>query len=343
MKAKQISTILISVMFSLNAFALTIGNWQGAPQGDPNVPAGSGKWTDAYWNKPPVRLPLGPSVSGNEIKIIKSGSSCVLDCNVGSYECKLSIGGGADLIAAPKLEIVNGGSVGMGEIRVGSGGSSANGGFGGLFQTGGTLTLNHKLYIGRFGTSSTNPNEGKGFYTISGGTLTYAAANSEGGLYVGAAGSDGPAEGTFTVAGKGGKINVRKLYVGSDGKNAKGTGTLEFELEPDGVSAINVAEAVLLDASADESKAILVVNADMSAPKTDIVLINIEGANSATGVFDTINGAAAAEGCDVLLKADDGDYNYKLTYNGGSGNDIALKFVNLTPKAQAADANAAKK
>lgn len=330
------------VLISSNAFALTIGNWQGAPQGDPNVPAGSGKWTDAYWNKPPVRLPLGPSVSGNEIKIIRAGSNCVLDANAGSYDCKLSIGGGADLITAPKLEIANGGTVGLGEIRVGSGGSSGSGPYGCLFQTGGTLTLNHKLYVGRFGTSSSNPNEGKGFFTISGGTLNYSPTNPEGGLYVGAAGSNGPAEGTFTVAGKGGKINVRKLCVGSDGKNAKGTGTLEFELEPEGVSAINVAEAVLIDASTDESKAILVVNADMSAPKTDIVLVNIEGANPATGVFDTINGAAAAEGSDVVLKAGDGDYNYKLTYKGGSGNDIALKFVKLTPKAQAADANAAK-
>jgi len=330
------------VIISSTGFALTMGNWQGAPDGDSNKPAGSGNWKDAYWNKPPVLLPAAPGMPGAEIKVIKPRTSCIVDSNVGTYDCKLSIGGGADLITAPKLEIANGGNLGMGEIRVGSGGSSASGTFGCLVQSGGTLIMNHKLFVGRYGTSGSNPNDGKGFFTISGGTLTYAPSNSEGGLYVGAAGSDGTSEGTFTIAGKAGKINVRKLYVGSDGKNAKGTGTIEFEMEADGVSAIKAAESVLLDASKDESKANLVINADMSAPKTDIMLIETAGGNTVAGVFDAVNGGAGTEGSQVVLKAGDGEYNYTLTYKGGNGNDIALKFVKFTPKAQAADANAAK-
>jgi len=341
----SIAIFTLIIIFAGISSALTMGNWQGAPDSDANKPAGTGNWTDPYWNKPPVALPAAPGTPGAEIKIIKPGASCTINSNVGTYDCKISIGGGADLATAPKLEITNGGNLGIGETRVGSGGSASSGAIGCLIQTGGTLTLSNKLFIGRYGTSTTNPNEGKGFYTISGGTLTYLATSTEGGLYVGAAGSGGVSEGTFTIAGKQPKINLKKIYIGGDGKKCAGNGIIEFELDVNGVSPAKITDGVYLDMFGEQSKAMLTVNADASAPKTDIMLIETEGGSPVNGVFDTANGNPAPEGAEVVLKAADGSYSYKLTYTGGSGNDIMLKFVKFTPAANsaAAEPNTAKK
>lgn len=340
---KQITAILtLTILLTSIGTCATMGNWQGAPAGDANKPAGSGNWTDPYWNNPPVALPAAPGMAGYEIKVTKPGSSCMVGSDVGAYDCILSIGGGADLGTAAKVEIAEGGNIGMNEVRVGAGGSASSGAIGFLNQTGGTMTLNGKVFIGRFGTSSTNPNEGKGFYSVSGGTLACTAA-ADGGMYIGAAGSYGAAEGTFTVAGKSGKINLKKLYVGSDGKKGKGNGTIEFELESDGVSAIKIADGVYLDLSGEGSKAMLVVNADAAAPKADIMLIETEGSGPVTGEFDTVNTVEGTEGAEVVLKATDGSYHYKLTYTGGNGNDIMLKFGKFEPAAaEAAEPNAAK-
>ncbi|HAL45926.1 MAG: hypothetical protein A2Y12_13275 [Planctomycetes bacterium GWF2_42_9] len=327
--ARVISIIILFV--STSGYCVTIGNWQGAAGGDANRPIGSGNWVDAFWNNPPVVLPMAPGQMGAEIKIVRAGTSCIVDSNVGTYNCKLSIGGGTNLSNAAKLEIANGGFLGMDEIRVGSGGSASTGGVGILNQTGGTLNLTGKLFVGRFGTSASNPNEGKGFYSISGGVLTCSADTKEGGLYVGAGGSDGQAEGTFTIIGKHANINLRKLFVGSDNKKCNGIGTLEFKLEPNGVSPIRIADSVCIDAGGDESKAKLLVSAVVAAPKADILLIETLGSSKVTGIFDTVNEQAGAE---VAIKTDDGIYHYKLTYGGGNGNnDVMLKYVNFEPRA----------
>jgi hypothetical protein len=334
MKMKQSIAILSLIIFTASCgFASTAGSWQGAPAGDANKPAGSGNWKDAYWNKEMVVLPK--PVSGSEIKIIKQGTSCLIDSNAGNFsDCKLTIGGGTDLSNAAKLEIANGGYIAIGEARIGSGGSAKSGTAGFMVQTGGTLCLSNKLFVGRYGTSSENPLEGKGFYTISGGTLKYAPANPEGGMYIGCAGSGGKCEGTFTVAGKKPTINLKKLYIGSDGKKNAGRGTLEFEVEPNGVAPIKIVEGVFIDLNGQESKAYLNVNADASAPKADILLIDTVGTAAVKGVFDTVNGQAGAEGANISLKTGDGSYNYKLTYAGGNGNDVVLKYVNFVPKTQ---------
>jgi hypothetical protein len=328
---RGISTIIL--LAAVSSYSVTIGNWQGATSGDANKPVGSGNWKDALWNNPPAVLPWAPGQLGAEIKIIKAGTSCVVDSNVGTYNCKLSIGGGTNLSNAAKLEIAKDAFIGMDEIRVGSGGSASTGGVGVLNQTGGTLNLTGKLYVGRFGTSSSNPNEGKGFYTISGGVLTCPADTKEGGLYVGAAGADGLAEGTFTIVGKQAKINLRKLFVGSDNKKSNGSGTLEFKVEPNGVSPIRISDGVFLDAATDVSKANLLVSAVVAAPKADILLIETTGVSKVAGTFDTVNEQPAAEGADVVVKADDGIYHYKLTYGGGSGNnDVMLKYGKFEPR-----------
>jgi hypothetical protein len=240
------------------------------------------------------------------------------------------------------VEITNGGFLGIGECRVGSGGAAKTGTVGLLAQTGGTLCLNHKLFVGRYGTSDENPNEGKGYYSISGGVLTYSPSNAEGGLYVGAAGSGGKSEGVFTVVGKQAKITLRKLYVGGDGKKSEGVGTLEFELEPNGVSPIQISNGIFLDQMGENSKAVLKINAVYGAPKKDVMLVETQGISAVAGVFDTVNGQAAGEGANIILQSADGSYNYKLMYAGGNGNDIMLKYIKFEPKTAAKEPNTAK-
>jgi hypothetical protein len=48
----------------------------------------------------------------------------------------------------------------------------------------------------------------------------------------------------------------------------------------------------------------------------DIALI---AAGTVEGIFDTVNGAAAAEGAEVALSYGGADYLYTLTYAGGVG------------------------
>ena len=320
--------ILLTAIFVSTGFSASLATWQGAPA-DANHPgniAGIGKWTNPYW-KP--ELPAPPGIPG-EIKISKPKTVCTVDSNVGNYVFKLTITGGTDATTAPKLEIAKGANLGLGEFRVGGGGAASTGGFGCVNQTGGTLNLGSKLIIGRFGTSQNNPNAATGFYTISGGTITYLPTNPDPTIYIGAAGA---AEGTLTVAGKGANIGIKKLYVGGDGKKPAGTGTLEFKVDANGVSPIKVEDGVFIDSSGEATTAKLTVSAIKAAPKADILLIDSVGSAPIAGVFDTVNEKPATEGAEVVVNAAGTNYFYKLTYKGGNGNDLMLKFDHAAPGA----------
>jgi hypothetical protein len=328
--------ILLTAVFVSTGFSASLATWQGAPENDPNKhAAGTGKWTDAYW-KPDGKLPAPPSIPG-EIKLNKPQTVCTVDSNVGIYAFKLTITGGTDATTAPKLEILKGANLGVAEFRVGGGGAASTGGAGCVKQTGGTLNLGNKLIIGRFGTSQNNPNEAKGFYTISGGTITYQAINPDPTIYIGAAGA---AEGTLTVVGKGANIGIKKLYVGGDGKKSGGTGTLEFKIDANGVSPIKVEDGVFIDSAAAATTAKLAVSAT-GAPKGDILLVDTTGSAPVTGIFDTVNEKPATEGAEVVLNSAGNNYFYKLTYKGGNGNDIMLKFDHTAPGAAPAAAKPA--
>jgi len=335
MKAKQFNAIvLITVLFASMGFSATTGTWYGAPAGDANHAAGTGKWTDAYWNKPPVKLAAPPGNPDEQIKIGKPNMVCTVDSNIGNYQYKLNITGGTDAVTAAKLEIVKGGNIGLGELRVGAGGAASTGGAGCINQTGGTLNLGDRLIIGRMGTSETNPNNGKGFYTISGGTLTYLPTNTNATLYLGA---NGAGEGTFTIAGKAANISLKKLYVGGDGKKPGGIGTVEFKIDANGVSPIRLEDGVFLDPAGEGSTAKLAVSTIGAPPKSDILLVETIGGNPVTGIFDTVNGKPAAEGAEVVVNQGGNNYYYKLTYTGGAGaNDIMLKFSRVAAAAPAA-------
>ncbi|MGD0785236.1 MAG: hypothetical protein ABR969_05425 [Sedimentisphaerales bacterium] len=321
--------ILLTAVFVSTGFSASLATWEGAPA-DANHPgniAGIGKWTNPYW-KP--ELPAPPGIPG-EIKISKPKTVCTVDSNVGNYVFKLTITGGTDAATAPKLEIAKGANLGLGEFRVGGGGAASTGGAGRVNQTGGTLNLGNKLIIGRYGTSQNNPNAATGFYTISGGTITYLPTNPDPTIYIGAAGA---AEGTLTVAGKGANISIKKLYVGGDGKKSGGTGTLEFKIDANGVSPIKVEDGVFIDSSGEATTAKLTVSATAVPPKGDILLVETTGSTPITGVFDTVNEKPATEGAEVVLNSAGINYFYKLTYKGGMGaNDIMLKFDHSAPGA----------
>ena len=341
MKPKLLSlVVLLAVLISSNGFSATIGTWFGCPAPDPNKPAvdankpaclpRTGSWKEAYWNgpnNPGIHLPPGPGASKDEIKITRAKTVCTLDSDAGNYLCKLSIAGGSEESNAPRLEITAGGQIGIGEFRVGAGGSTASGPIGCVNQTGGTVKLGEDLLVGRYGTSSKNPNEGKGIYTISGGTITCDAANTKAGLYIGGAGSAGQSEGIFTVIGSTANINFKKLNIGSDGAHTGCSGTVEFKIGSSGISPIRVSNGINIDPS-NENSTKLIVSATAESPKADVLLIENQGNEPVNGTFDTVNGNPAPEGASVVLSFGGNNYGYNLTYKGGAGNnDIMLRYV----------------
>ncbi|MGA2914783.1 MAG: hypothetical protein ABSE89_02020 [Sedimentisphaerales bacterium] len=338
MKLKMLSIVVLIIAFTAgDGFAVTIGQWFGYPAADANNQAasagklpGTGTWKEALWNKEGIKLPPPPATNKDEIKIIRAKTVCTLDSDAGNYLCKLSIAGGSEEANAPRLEIVNGGTLSIGEFRVGCGGSSSSGPIGCVNQTGGTLNLADNLLIGRFGTSDKNPNAGKGFYTISGGTIAYLPTNAKATLYVGGAGS-GATEGTFTIVGSTANISFKKLYIGSDGSNTGCTGTVEFRIGSAGVSPIRIADNISIDLAGAASTAKLVVSAAAEPPKTNILLIENQGSGAVNGVFDTVNGNPAAEGAGVVLNWAGINYNYTLTYKGGQGGNDIMLFYSPAP------------
>jgi hypothetical protein len=213
-----------------------------------------------------------------------------------------------------------------------------SGGIGHVNQTGGTVNLADNLMVGRYGTSTTNPNNGKGFYTISGGTITCLSTNTKGCLYVGGAGGMGPSEGTFTIAGNAANVSFKKLYVGSDGVNTSATGTLEFKIGSTGVSPIRLSDEINIDAKGAASTAKLIVSATAEPPKANILLAENQGSGLVNGIFDTVNGNPAPEGAPVVLSFGGNNYNYTLTYKGGSGNNDIILLYAPAPATTAAPA-----
>ena len=329
MKLKQlIAVVLLAALVGSSGFADTIAQWYGAPAGDANHPAGTGTWKDAYWEKEGIHVPTAPCTVSDEIKVSRANTVCTIDSEAGNYLCKIVLTGGADEATAPRLEIVKGGHIGIGEFRVGAGGASSVGAIARANQTGGTVEMAGSFIIGYRSVSSANPNDGKGYYTISGGTITYDPANTKSCLYIaGTGGANGPTAGTFTVVGSAASISLRKLYVGSDGTKYGGSGTVEFKIGSTGVSPIRLSDAssIILDGKGAESTAKLVVSLTAAPPAGDILLVENTNEGDVSGTLDTVNGNPAPEGASVVLNTGGVDYKYKLTYKGGAGgNDIVL-------------------
>lgn len=212
-------TLLLAIVGS--APAATIGNWGTG---------GAGQWGDpTKWSAGEVPVPT--TATGDEIKIQTSNADVTIDEDARiDYIQRLTTGNETTGVV---LRVVDGDVFGMGEFRVGAKPSSTRNGTAVLYQTGGTLTVND-MVLGRGAGSSVDASVANGTYEISGGTLQYRSGGA-GRLYVGAGNNtsvDNPVEsfiGNFTVIGNAATINVRKLYVGSDGTRY-GMGTVEFRV-----------------------------------------------------------------------------------------------------------------
>jgi hypothetical protein len=313
---RKLAVVALLAM-ACSASAGTIGTWKTAAVG---------LWSNgANWSAGTVP-PTGSTSTTDEIKITGAGGDATVDYGVDCGVAKVSVAGNNDA-TAPVLRVVTGANLATGELRAGSKGTTSGGSRGLIVQTDGIVSVTD-LKLGLYGTSGTGIADG--YYTISGGTLQGKTSGSDR-LYVGAGLATGSTKdnttGRFTVVGNLATISMKMLYVGSDGTNA-GTGTLEFQVSPSGVSHVQTTgnSGVILDAGGANSVANLVVSLISTVPAADILLVKNIGTGAVSGAFDSLNGGTAAEGASVTL----GGNTYTLTYqyNGGDGiaNDIALVF-----------------
>jgi hypothetical protein len=134
-----------------------------------------------------------------------------------------------------------------------------------------------------------------------------------------------------------GMLYVGANYMGTAYREAQGT--LMFDVNANGVSPITlvtkqytdvilglttVQPVVDIDGAGAASLAALVVNLTQALNPliTNIVLVNNTGTDAVKGVFDTFNGGWASEGAWANIGF---GVMAKLTYVGGTGNDIALQ------------------
>jgi len=163
---------------------------------------------------------------------------------------------------------------------------------------------------------------GKGYYTISGGTLT-----GTGNMYVGAfagAGTGGTsgAQGTFTVVGKpeGMDVSVGDLYVGVGDVTGvyTGTGTLEFQVVNGVVTPITATNVYIDPAGQALAITNLIVSKTSGDPAANILLVKNTGVAAVDGAFDNITLDGAFLGYTVSYVFD------SVSMTDGGGNDIAL-------------------
>jgi hypothetical protein len=270
----------------------------------------------ANWGYPPGSADTDWSAgvvpaNTEQVKIV-SGKTCILNTDAGTINGSWKVTVGTATTAEGVLNVVTGGALASGyEIQVGD----STGYKGRVTQTGGTIGLvnnasSTKLEVGY--------KQGIGYYTISGGSITGDAVQSQ--LLVGASGASG-GTGTFTVQGNAASISVAKLYVGVSTATASytGTGTLAFEING-GVSAINAGSVYIDPTGIAAAVANLSVTQTGALPTGNIILINNTGTSGIAGAFDNI-----AWGSTVTLGGV--DYTLTKTYIGGLdglANDVAL-------------------
>jgi hypothetical protein len=290
------------------------------------------QWDSTGTTGPPSTTPgVPPLTTTTEIKMITQAwtanppAQCTVDSSVGDYtSVNTSVNGTLYINSGANIGFKRSSSVtGKNGLRVGSAVAGGTSTVGTVNQSGGAVGAT-MVYLGYAG--GNGPADGS--YVISGGSLTCSS-----GLAVGTginAASGQNTTGKFTVDGPGATtISVAALRVGgTDYTSGTNAGTLEFKLGS-GVKAIGCT-SVNLDAGGLNSETDLLVSV-ISTPSGDILLVNNTG-SAVVGSFDKLNGGSALESASITL----GSVPYTLTYmydsvsktkgtvRDGTYNDIAL-------------------
>jgi hypothetical protein len=318
MTKSKLLIVLLSVAFITGFASATVSyNWTT------NVQA---NWDSLNWRDELGNIITKPD-GQYEVKIKEAGSIVTVNTVEGNWDYT---GNGSRLrvYKGATLNVVDGGELrGFGWIRIGEQtGNPEQIGY--LNQSGGTIFLRNLKEGGKLSVG-----DGYGLlhgstYTMSGGTLTYDAADPlcDGQLIIGS--RDG--EGTFTVIGNAPVIHMKNLYVAGDNSGGvaynNGIGALKFMVGADGVSPIVLDGTAYIDQGLNTVANLIVSLTSVPPIDQDILLVN--ATTTIHGFFDTLNGGAANEGASVSLSFGEANYNYILTYAGGNDNrDIALLWV----------------
>jgi len=320
MKLNLLVVFLLVALIISGASAITSYNWSTNAAADWDDDDGM-NWVDELGN--PVSKPNGLY----EVKIRSPGSIVSLDTIEGNWS---STGAGTRLrvYEGATLNIVDGGELnGFGWIRIGDSGGSAEQ-IGILNQSGGQILLRKLKETGKLCIGDGAGIKPGSIYTMSGGILTYNAADTAcaGQLIIGS--RDG--EGTFVVVGDAPVIQMKNLYIAGDSVSAGnpynfGIGTLKFLVGATGVSPINLAGTAYIDQGSNTLANLIVSLTAAPLIGEDILLVN--ASSPIQGVFDSLNGGSAAQGASVTLGFGSVNYNYTLTYSGGDDDNIALLWV----------------
>jgi len=260
---------------------------------------GVGNWND------PNRWSEGVPTGAVQADIMDPNTVCTLNSTTGDWGSgaaqRMTLDGGATFLIEEGAQFLGGGWVRFGVSGVGT-----------VIQTGGLVQVtNDKLGIG-------DKVGGKGYYTMLGGTLTFAGGD-RGDLGVGSR----EGTGVFTVVGTAPVIQMSDLIVC---ERAGSSGTVEFKIDANGVSPIHLTDEAKIDALGDTTTAALVVSAIGTPPEANIVLVDVASDKAVIGAFDTVNGKPGVEGVQVTIAANGLSVTYALTYVGGTGNDIVLLY-----------------
>jgi hypothetical protein len=319
-KFKLLIMLSLVACITNGAFATTLYNWTDGAQADWDDQDGF-NWTNEFGQI--ITKPDGQY----EVKVKGPNSVVRLDTIEGNWDYT---GNGTRLrvYKGATLNVVDGGELlGFGWIRIGEQtGTPEQIGY--LNQTGGRIVLKKMKESGKLSVG-----DGYGLlhgstYTMSGGILTYDFENPacDGQLIIGS--RDG--EGTFVVVGNDAQIRMKNLYVAGDNSSGVaynyGIGTLNFMVGSDGVSPIVLDSTAYIDQGVNSIASLLITLTGAPPLEQDILLV--DAATTIQGTFDFLNGGQAKEGSALTLNFGNTNFNYILTYAGGSdGKDLALLWI----------------
>ena len=313
-----------------------VGHWDDAHDGQNWRDDTTGAFVDE-----PSAASVALTGANNGTCITGPGSVCTVDTVIGGWSGITTAGTRIRITEGATMNVVDGADItGFGWIRVGDIRNTPNSAY--LNQTGGRIFLTRQRDSGMLGVGYGNYSSGMlpgSIYTISGGTLTYDAADSacSGKLRLG----ESNGSGQMTIIGTAPVIKMKNLYIAGDENGSGvpcsyGTGILEYQIGSNGVSPIVVdgtAYIDLGDADGDGQRlgetttADLILQLTAAPPTGDIRLIDC--VSTIQGTFDTvtgdINGGKGQEGDTIILTYGGIQYQYTLTYRGGiDGKDLVL-------------------